>query len=92
MHCWSIWLPGAVRSFSVPGKGALCLESATKFTAQHGLRLLFNLGHWFFSIPINVLLLQRLRNPVMASKKHRAGFVLTLLQQKIRISNRTIKA
>jgi hypothetical protein len=44
-----------------------------QFTTQHGLSLLFNLGHWFFSILINVLLLQRLRNPVMASKKHRAG-------------------
>ena len=85
-------MPGAVHSFSVPGKGVLCLESAKKFTAQHGLRLLFNLGHWFFSIPINVLLLQRVRNPFMALKKDRTGFVLTMLQQKIKISNGTIKA
>jgi glycosyltransferase involved in cell wall biosynthesis/2-polyprenyl-3-methyl-5-hydroxy-6-metoxy-1,4-benzoquinol methylase len=34
-----------------------------QFTGQFGLSLFLNLGHWFFATLINVLFLQRLRDP-----------------------------
>lgn len=42
-----------------------------QFTGQHGLSLFFNLGHWFFSTLINVLFLQRLRDPFTMFKVFR---------------------
>jgi SAM-dependent methyltransferase len=42
-----------------------------QFTGQHGLSLFFNLGHWFFTTLINVLFLQRLRDPFTMFKVFR---------------------
>jgi 2-polyprenyl-3-methyl-5-hydroxy-6-metoxy-1,4-benzoquinol methylase len=42
-----------------------------QFTGQHGLSLFVNLGHWFFTALINVLFLQRLRDPFTMFKVFR---------------------
>jgi glycosyltransferase involved in cell wall biosynthesis len=42
-----------------------------QFTGQYGLSLFFNLGHWFFTTLINVLFLQRLRDPFTMFKVFR---------------------
>jgi 2-polyprenyl-3-methyl-5-hydroxy-6-metoxy-1,4-benzoquinol methylase len=42
-----------------------------RFTGQHGLSLLVNLGHWFFTTLINVMFLQRLRDPFTMFKVFR---------------------
>jgi glycosyltransferase involved in cell wall biosynthesis/2-polyprenyl-3-methyl-5-hydroxy-6-metoxy-1,4-benzoquinol methylase len=42
-----------------------------QFTGHHGLSLFFNLGHWFFTTLINVLFLQRLRDPFTMFKVFR---------------------
>jgi SAM-dependent methyltransferase len=34
-----------------------------QFAGEHGLSLFFNLGHWFFTALLNVLFLQKLRDP-----------------------------
>jgi SAM-dependent methyltransferase len=42
-----------------------------QFTGQRGLSLIFNSGHWFFTTLINVLFLQRLRDPFTMYKVFR---------------------
>jgi glycosyltransferase involved in cell wall biosynthesis len=42
-----------------------------QFTGQHGLSLFVNIGHWFFTALINVLFLQRLRDPFTMFKVFR---------------------
>lgn len=42
-----------------------------QFTGQHGLSLFMNIGHWFFTTLINVLFLQRLRDPFTMFKVFR---------------------
>ena len=42
-----------------------------QFTGQRGLSLIFNFGHWFFTTLINVLFLQRLRDPFTMFKVFR---------------------
>jgi glycosyltransferase involved in cell wall biosynthesis len=42
-----------------------------QFTGQHGLSLLVNIGHWFFTTLVNVLFLQRLRDPFTMFKVFR---------------------
>ena len=42
-----------------------------QFAGQFGLSLLLNLGHWFFTTLINVLFLQRLRDPFTMFKVFR---------------------
>jgi SAM-dependent methyltransferase len=42
-----------------------------QFTGQHSLSLFVNLGHWFFTTLINVLFLQRLRDPFTMFKVFR---------------------
>ena len=42
-----------------------------QFTGQHGLSLVLNFGHWFFTTLINVLFLQRLRDPFTMFKVFR---------------------
>jgi len=42
-----------------------------QFTRQRGLSLFVNLGHWFFATLINVLFLQRLRDPFTMFKVFR---------------------
>lgn len=42
-----------------------------RFTGQFGLSLFLNLGHWFFTTLINVLFLQRLRDPFTMFKVFR---------------------
>jgi 2-polyprenyl-3-methyl-5-hydroxy-6-metoxy-1,4-benzoquinol methylase len=42
-----------------------------RFTGQHGLSLLVNLGHWFFTTLVNVLFWQRLRDPFTMFKVFR---------------------
>lgn len=42
-----------------------------QFAGEHGLSIFFNLGHWFFTALINVLYLQRLRDPFTMFKVFR---------------------
>ncbi len=42
-----------------------------QFTGQHGLSLFVNLGHWLFTTLINLLFLQRLRDPFTMFKVFR---------------------
>ena len=42
-----------------------------QFTGQHSLSLFVNLGHWFFTTLINVLFLQRFRDPFTMFKVFR---------------------
>ncbi|HEX4264455.1 MAG TPA: methyltransferase domain-containing protein [Verrucomicrobiae bacterium] len=42
-----------------------------RFTGQHGLSLFVNVGHWFFTTLVNVLFLQRLRDPFTMFKVFR---------------------
>jgi glycosyltransferase involved in cell wall biosynthesis len=42
-----------------------------RFTGQHGLSLFVNFGHWFFTTLVNVLFLQRLRDPFTMFKVFR---------------------
>jgi glycosyltransferase involved in cell wall biosynthesis/2-polyprenyl-3-methyl-5-hydroxy-6-metoxy-1,4-benzoquinol methylase len=42
-----------------------------QFTGQHGLSLLVNFGHWFFTTLVNVLFFQRLRDPFTMFKVFR---------------------
>ncbi len=42
-----------------------------QFTGQRGLSLIFNSGHWFFTTLVNVLFLQRLRDPFTMFKVFR---------------------
>jgi len=42
-----------------------------QFTGQHGLSLFVNFGHWFFATLVNVLFLQRLRDPFTMFKVFR---------------------
>jgi len=42
-----------------------------QFTGQRSLSLFFNLGHWFFTALVNVLFLQRLRDPFTMFKVFR---------------------
>jgi glycosyltransferase involved in cell wall biosynthesis/2-polyprenyl-3-methyl-5-hydroxy-6-metoxy-1,4-benzoquinol methylase len=42
-----------------------------QFAGQRGLSLLFNSGHWFFTALINILFLQRLRDPFTMYKVFR---------------------
>ena len=42
-----------------------------QFTGQHGLSLFVNFGHWFFTTLVNVLFLQRLRDPFTMFKVFR---------------------
>jgi glycosyltransferase involved in cell wall biosynthesis len=42
-----------------------------QFTDQRGLSLCFNFGHWFFTTLVNVLFLQRLRDPFTMFKVFR---------------------
>jgi 2-polyprenyl-3-methyl-5-hydroxy-6-metoxy-1,4-benzoquinol methylase len=42
-----------------------------QFTGQRGLSLFFNAGHWFFTTLINMLFLQRLRDPFTMFKVFR---------------------
>lgn len=42
-----------------------------QFTGQHGLSLFVNIGHWFFTTLVNVLFLQRLRDPFTMFKVFR---------------------
>ncbi|MGA2029552.1 MAG: glycosyltransferase [Verrucomicrobiota bacterium] len=42
-----------------------------QFTGQRGLSLFVNLGHWFFTVLINVLFFQRLRDPFTMFKVFR---------------------
>lgn len=42
-----------------------------QFTGEHGLSIFFNLGHWFFTTLVNVLFLQRLRDPFTMFKVFR---------------------
>jgi glycosyltransferase involved in cell wall biosynthesis len=62
------------------GRGALVLGSRhggrkvlkmRQFTGQHGLSLFVNIGHWFFTALVNVLFLQRLRDPFTMFKVFR---------------------
>ncbi len=64
----------------VAGRGAFVLGSRhgghnvwkmRQFTGQLGLSLFVNLGHWFFTTLINVLFLQRLRDPFTMFKVFR---------------------
>ncbi len=42
-----------------------------QFTGQHGLSLFVNVGHWFFTMLINILFWQRLRDPFTMFKVFR---------------------
>jgi glycosyltransferase involved in cell wall biosynthesis len=42
-----------------------------QFTGQQGLSLFVNLGHWFFTVLVNVLFFQRLRDPFTMFKVFR---------------------
>jgi SAM-dependent methyltransferase len=42
-----------------------------QFTGQHSLSLFFNAGHWFFTMLVNVLFWQRLRDPFTMFKVFR---------------------
>lgn len=42
-----------------------------RFTGQHGLSLFVNAGHWFFTTLVNVLFLQRLKDPFTMYKVFR---------------------
>jgi len=42
-----------------------------RFTGQHGLSMFVNAGHWFFTFLVNVLFLQRLRDPFTMFKVFR---------------------
>jgi glycosyltransferase involved in cell wall biosynthesis len=42
-----------------------------QFTGQHGLSLFVNVGHWFFTMLINLLFWQRLRDPFTMFKVFR---------------------
>jgi 2-polyprenyl-3-methyl-5-hydroxy-6-metoxy-1,4-benzoquinol methylase len=64
----------------VAGRGAFVLGSRhgghnvlkmRQFTGQHGLSLFLNLGHWTFTTLINLLFLQRLRDPFTMFKVFR---------------------
>ena len=64
----------------VAGRSALVLGSRhgghnvlkiRQFAGQHGMSLIFNLGHWFFTTLINLLFLQRLRDPFTMFKVFR---------------------
>ena len=50
-----------------------------QFTGQHGLSLFVNLGHWFFTTLINVLFLQRLRDPFTMFKVFRRDCISGLV-------------
>ena len=50
-----------------------------QFTGQHGLSLFVNLGHWFFATLINVLFLQRLRDPFTMFKVFRRDCISGLV-------------
>ncbi len=49
-----------------------------QFTGQHGLSLFVNLGHWFFTTLINLLFLQRLRDPFTMFKVFRRDCLYAL--------------
>jgi hypothetical protein len=49
-----------------------------QFTGQHSLSLFVNLGHWFFTTLINVLFLQRLRDPFTMFKVFRRDCLYAL--------------
>jgi hypothetical protein len=49
-----------------------------QFTGQFGLSLFVNLGHWFFVTLINVLFLQRLRDPFTMFKVFRRDCLYAL--------------
>ncbi|HXS67964.1 MAG TPA: glycosyltransferase, partial [Candidatus Polarisedimenticolia bacterium] len=42
-----------------------------QFAGEHGLSVFFNVGHWFFTTLVNVLYLQRLRDPFTMFKVFR---------------------
>jgi glycosyltransferase involved in cell wall biosynthesis/ubiquinone/menaquinone biosynthesis C-methylase UbiE len=42
-----------------------------QFAGEHGLSIFFNFGHWFFTMLINILYLQRLRDPFTMFKVFR---------------------
>jgi glycosyltransferase involved in cell wall biosynthesis/2-polyprenyl-3-methyl-5-hydroxy-6-metoxy-1,4-benzoquinol methylase len=49
-----------------------------QFTGQYGLSLFVNVGHWFFSTLVNVLFLQRLRDPFTMFKVFRRDCLYAL--------------
>jgi len=62
------------------GRGAFVLGSRhggrkvlkmRRFTGQHGLSMFLNAGHWFFTFLVNVLFLQRFRDPFTMFKVFR---------------------
>src|ERR1035437_2771660 len=49
-----------------------------QFTGQHGLSLFVNLGHWFFTTLINILFIQKLRDPFTMFKVFRRDCLYAL--------------
>lgn len=70
----------ALLEYLVAGRSAFVLGSRhggrkmmkmRQFAGQHGLSLIFNFGHWFFTTLVNVLFLQWLRDPFTMFKVFR---------------------
>jgi hypothetical protein len=61
----------AVRSCSAPGTADVTYGKCGNSPGNDGLSLFVNFGHWFFTTLVNVLFLQRLRDPFTMFKVFR---------------------